>query len=124
MKCKLSIRIKELCRSKGMQQKDLAQKMGITPESLSRTINGNPQLSTIISLAKALNVELSELFIPQDDPTVQRHLLTPIPIRRDFLCLVMSGKRFFILDNTDSIPGAIKILKQIYEDETDFEPAR
>ena len=33
-----------------------AEKMQIAPESLSRAINGNPQLSTIQAIAKNLNV--------------------------------------------------------------------
>jgi len=58
----LSNRVKELCRQRGIQLKDLAQKMGIAPESLSRAIKGNPQLSTITSIADNLGVSISELF--------------------------------------------------------------
>ncbi len=47
MEYNLSNRVKELCRQRGIQLKDLAKGMGIAPESLSRAINGNPQLSTI-----------------------------------------------------------------------------
>jgi len=36
--------------------------MQIAPESLSRAINGNPQLSTIQAIAKNLNVEVADLF--------------------------------------------------------------
>ena len=38
--------------------RQLAEKMQIAPESLSRAINGNPQLSTIQSIATNLNVEV------------------------------------------------------------------
>ena len=41
MECNLSNRVKELCRQRGIQLKELAQKMGVAPESLSRAINGN-----------------------------------------------------------------------------------
>ena len=36
--------------------------MQIAPESLSRAINGTPQLSTIQAIAKNLNVEVADLF--------------------------------------------------------------
>ena len=36
--------------------------MQITPESLSRAINGTPQLSTIQAITKNLNVEVADLF--------------------------------------------------------------
>ena len=62
MEYNLSNRVKELCRQRGIQLKDLAQKMGIAPESLSRAINGNPQLSTITSIADNLGISISELF--------------------------------------------------------------
>lgn len=62
MKYNLSNRVKELCRQRGIQLKDLAQKMGIAPESLSRAINGNPQLSTITSIADNLGISISKLF--------------------------------------------------------------
>lgn len=66
MEYNLSSRVKELCRQRGIQLKDLAQKMGIAPESLSRAINGNPQLSTITSIADNLGVSISELFVVKE----------------------------------------------------------
>ncbi len=52
--------------------RQLAEKMQIAPESLSRAINGNPQLSTIQSIATNLNVEVATLFnnsLDQNDLT-------------------------------------------------------
>ena len=57
----LSQRIKELCSERGIQLKDLAERMNIKPESLSRAINGNPHLSTLENIANALNVGVAEL---------------------------------------------------------------
>ena len=62
MKYNLSNRVKELCSQRGIQLKDLAKAMGIAPESLSRAINGNPQLSTITCIADNLGISISELF--------------------------------------------------------------
>lgn len=62
MEYNLSNRVKELCRQRGIQLKELARKIGVAPESLSRAINGNPQLSTISSIAKNLDVSIAELF--------------------------------------------------------------
>lgn len=60
----LSRKVKELCRERGMQLRDLAEKIGVAPESLSRAINGNPQLSTLENIANALEVPISKLFAP------------------------------------------------------------
>ena len=62
MKVNLSTTVKELCRIQGLTLKDLAHRIGIAPESLSRTLNGNPQLSTLEAIASNLNVNLSDLF--------------------------------------------------------------
>ena len=62
MKENLSAKVKELCHNQGITMKELASKMKIAPESLSRALNGNPQLSTLETIASNLGVNLSELF--------------------------------------------------------------
>lgn len=58
------LRVKNLCKQKEITLKDLATKMDIAPESLNRMIspNGNPTLSKLVSMAKALDVQVYELF--------------------------------------------------------------
>lgn len=63
----ISHKVKELCRDKGITVKELAEKMDIAPESLSRAINGNPQLSTIRKIAEALDVSVTDLFDRNED---------------------------------------------------------
>ena len=58
----LNLSVRMLCRKQGITMRQLAEKMQIAPESLSRAINGNPQLSTIQSIATNLNVEVADLF--------------------------------------------------------------
>lgn len=58
----MKLRIKELCKEKGMNITQLAEVMGIKQESLSRAINGNPTIETLQKIADALKVELWELF--------------------------------------------------------------
>ena len=62
MENNLSQSVRMLCRKQGITMRQLAEKMQIAPESLSRAINGNPQLSTIQSIATNLNVEVVDLF--------------------------------------------------------------
>ena len=62
MENNLSQSVRMLCRKQGITMRQLAEKMQIAPESLSRAINGNPQLSTIQSIATNLNVEVADLF--------------------------------------------------------------
>lgn len=62
MSKELANRVKEICSEKGLQMKDLAAIMNVKPESLSRTLNGNPQLSSLENIAKALNIGIADLF--------------------------------------------------------------
>ena len=63
----ISHKVKELCSERGITIKQLAEKMKIAPESLSRAINGNPQLSTIRKIAYALGVSVTDLFDRSED---------------------------------------------------------
>lgn len=69
MENNLSLSVRMLCRKQGITMRQLAEKMQIAPESLSRAINGNPQLSTIQSIASNLNVEVFDLFHTSLDQT-------------------------------------------------------
>jgi len=57
----IGLRIKNLRRSKGLSQEELAEKMGISPKYLSSIERGkeNPTLDTFIKLAEALNIVIS-----------------------------------------------------------------
>ena len=59
-----STRVKELCKEKGIMMKDLAERLGITPTGLSKSLGQDyPQLQTLERIANALGVEVSELFV-------------------------------------------------------------
>ena len=62
MKIYLSQTVKKLCTNQNMTLKDLANMMGIAPESLSRTLNGNPLLATLENIAKCLEIDIRDLF--------------------------------------------------------------
>lgn len=58
----MSLRVKDVCKEKGITITQLAEILGIKQESLSRAINGNPTLDTLQKIATALNVPVSALF--------------------------------------------------------------
>lgn len=59
-------RIKELSKERGILLKDLAEKVGLSRVSLTRISRGeqNPTIDTLDRIAKALGVEVAELFAP------------------------------------------------------------
>lgn len=60
----MKLSVKEVCKEKGLTIQDLADKMEMKRESLSRAINGNPTLETLEKIANALEVDITELFAP------------------------------------------------------------
>ena len=82
----------------------MAEKMQIAPESLSRAINGNPQLSTIQSIATNLNVEVADLF----KTSLDQSGLTAI--------VVFRGKTL-VTDNINSLIGFASEIKESLQSE-------
>lgn len=60
-------RIKEICREKGITQKDLAEKIGISAVGLAKAIAGNTTIGTLERVADALGVDITELFAEKGD---------------------------------------------------------
>ena len=78
----MELRVKELCKEKGLQMQELADKLGITRITLTRNISGNPTISTLENIAAALGVTVPELFAPQPTNTITcPHCGTVLEIR-------------------------------------------
>ncbi len=60
----MRLRVKDICREKGIMLKDLAEKINITEVGLSKSLNGNPTIGRLKEIADALDVEIIELFAP------------------------------------------------------------
>ena len=61
------LRVKELLQERGVKMKEMAEQINITPESLSRALNGNPQYSTLKKVADYLNVNVRDLFRGEEE---------------------------------------------------------
>lgn len=60
--------IKNLCKLKNITQRQLAEKIGVTDNSLSMTLGkNNPQLSTLTNIAEALGVSVSQLLASPEE---------------------------------------------------------
>ena len=58
----MALRIKEICKEKQITMKEIAEKLGINPITLSQSLNGNPTLSRLQEVADILGVCVPELF--------------------------------------------------------------
>lgn len=57
----MKYRIQDICKEKGILMKDLAEKMGRTPESLSRSLNNGTTTKMLEEIAATLGVKVVEL---------------------------------------------------------------
>ena len=63
------MRIKELCKERGITQADLARRLGVRPSSLSQSISRNRlSADSLQRIADALHVSVGELF--EHEPTI------------------------------------------------------
>ena len=104
MEKNLSLSVRMLCRKQGITMRQLAEKMQIAPESLSRAINGNPQLSTIQAIAKNLNVEVADLFNNSLDQS-------------DLTAIVVFRGKTLVTDNIRSLITYAKEIRTILKNE-------
>lgn len=59
----IKFRIKEVMEERGIKtQKALAEKMGVTENSLSLSLKRTPSVGTLEKISKALQVDIRELF--------------------------------------------------------------
>lgn len=56
------LRVKEILKERGMKMYELAEKMQIAPESLTRALQRNPQYTTLKTIADTLGVSVRDLF--------------------------------------------------------------
>ena len=57
-----NLRVKDILAERGILMKDFADSIGITRETLTRALKGNPQYSTLKAIADGLGVPVPELF--------------------------------------------------------------
>ena len=58
----MALRVKEIAKARGMSMGDLAERMGISPVTLSQSLNRNPTLGRLTEVANILEVDVADLF--------------------------------------------------------------
>lgn len=106
MSKELASRVKEICADKGMQLKDLASLMSVKPESLSRTLNGNPQLSSLENIAKALNVGVADWFADKTENCVITSSTTP----NNLHFIIVHKDKTYIADNLNDLLSHVRMI--------------
>ena len=85
------MRIKEILKSKGMTVGELAEKLGISRQALSRQIQGKLLVETAERIAATLEVPIWQLFV-SEKAILEQHGLQPEGTLPDFLAFFKNGK--------------------------------
>lgn len=70
------LRVKELLKERGMMMKDFAEQIGISRETLTRALQGNPQYSTLRTIADGLGLTVRDLFKPREEEQTLQGVIT------------------------------------------------
>lgn len=70
------LRVKSILDERKILMKDFAMQIGITRETLTRSLKGNPQYSTLKAIADGLNLTVPDLFIskPQAENSINGYI--------------------------------------------------
>ncbi|WP_298047343.1 helix-turn-helix transcriptional regulator [uncultured Bacteroides sp.] len=58
----MGLNIKKAIKEHGLEVREVAKRMEITPTGLSQHINGNPSVEVLERIANAIGCDISELF--------------------------------------------------------------
>ena len=67
--------VKEVIKAKGLTMQQVADVLGITRDTLTRNINGNPTIETLEKIAKTLGVSVSDL-LDEERPEEDKNTIT------------------------------------------------
>lgn len=93
----MDLRVKEICKERGVLFKELAARVGVHDVTLRNSLNGNPTIGTLQKVADALGVEFLELFAPK---------------RADFTALIDYRGELHRFDNIEALRGYLSTLEE------------
>lgn len=109
----MKVYIKEMLAAKGLTQKDVAKKLGVTQSNISATIS-RPSFPTLERIAAALNVEPWQLLAP---PSVVEELKQARGQRSGvggggLVCVVRVGCEIYTADTVQQLRAIVERLER------------
>ena len=104
---KQDIRIKDICKEKGITLEDLAKKLGIRRTSLSQALSRNSFSTDKLSdIASALNVPIWQLFASPEE----------VAGNGEFIAFVKDGANIYHANNIEELEDVITGIKGVREE--------
>lgn len=74
----MELKVKEVIKAKGLTMQQVADELGITRDTLTRNINGNPTIETLEKIAKTLSVSVSDLLNEEKPVEDKNTIICPV----------------------------------------------
>lgn len=103
------MRIKDILKDKGMTVNELAERLNISRQALSRQIQGKMLIETAERIANALNVPIWQLFVSEKD-VIERYEQPSFDGGKDFIALIKRGGEMY---SASSIAEARVVLDKL-----------
>lgn len=84
--------IKEIIKEKGLTINEVAERLNVSRQALSKQLNGNLMVDTLERIAKAIGCNVSDFFADES---------------KDFCAFVKSGTEHYHADNIEELKGII-----------------
>lgn len=98
----MSLQIKRVIKEKGLSINEVAEIMGISRIGLSQHINGNPSVEVLERIAKALGVQVAELFEGYENKSTDTEKTIGI---------VRHGNKSYEINSIRDIENLLEIIK-------------
>jgi len=107
----IKTRVQALLRIKGMTQKELAEKLGITQVGLSQTLSSKyPSTRTIEKIANAIGVEIEDIFTNGRHFSIQDN-------QQNFTALIADGEKLYKCSSVNELQELIYELKRLSQEQ-------
>lgn len=101
------MRIKEIIKAKGLTINELADKLDVSRQALSKQIQGRMLVETADKIASALEVPTWQLFVDPEDVYCE-----VAPREPDFIALIKQGGELYSASSIDEAIGILEKLKK------------
>lgn len=73
----MALNIRKAIQIRGLEVREVASRMGITPVAMSKHINGNPSVEVLERIAKAIPCRVIDLFDEEEQVVEQNIIVCP-----------------------------------------------
>lgn len=105
------MRVKEIVKEKGMSIGELADRLGISRQALSKQIQGKLLVETAERIAQALEVPVWQLFVSEAE-ILENHGIRSTKNEADFVAMIKNGDKLYF---ANSVTEARQILNGMQE---------